>query len=154
MICNSKLDASELELVKETISQEHEENTKRYMETTLENVHFNIFREHMMGQPTKGDRDNVHFIKQDHVKEFYSANYYGDNLVVVGVGNINHEEFVSQVNAQFSNLSKTTNAKQKNSEKAIFTPALLYIRDDEMYNSNVGVFYDAPSVKHPDYYAF
>lgn len=23
-----------------------------------------------------------------------------------------------------------------------------------MYNSNVGVFYDAPSVKHPDYYAF
>jgi processing peptidase subunit beta len=28
------------------------------------------------------------------------------------------------------------------------------IRDDEMYNSNVGVFYDAPSVKHPDYYAF
>ena len=39
-------------------------------------------------------------------------------------------------------------------EKAIFIPALLYIRDDEMYNSNVGVFYDAPSVKHPDYYSF
>ena len=28
------------------------------------------------------------------------------------------------------------------------------IRDDEMYNSNVGVFYDAPSVKHQDYYSF
>jgi len=51
-------------------------------------------------------------------------------------------------------MSKTTNAKQKNTEKAIFTPALLYIRDDEMYNSNVGVFYDAPSIKHPDYYSF
>lgn len=28
------------------------------------------------------------------------------------------------------------------------------IRDDEMYNTNVGVFYDAPSIKHPDYYSF
>jgi len=28
------------------------------------------------------------------------------------------------------------------------------IRDDEMVNSNVGIFYDAPDVKHEDYYAF
>ena len=28
------------------------------------------------------------------------------------------------------------------------------IRDDEMYNSSVGVFYDAPHWKHPDFYSF
>lgn len=28
------------------------------------------------------------------------------------------------------------------------------IRDDEMVNSNVGVFYDAPKYGHEDYYAF
>ena len=28
------------------------------------------------------------------------------------------------------------------------------IRDDEMINSNVGVFYDAPKYGHEDYYAF
>jgi len=28
------------------------------------------------------------------------------------------------------------------------------MRDDEMYNANVGVFYDAPSVNHEDYYSF
>jgi hypothetical protein len=39
-------------------------------------------------------------------------------------------------------------------DKAVYVPALLFIRDDEMINSNVGVFYDAPSVKHEDYYAF
>lgn len=31
---------------------------------------------------------------------------------------------------------------------------LMFVRDDEMVNSNVNVFYDAPSVKHPDYYGF
>ncbi len=28
------------------------------------------------------------------------------------------------------------------------------MRDDEMYNANVGVFYDAPGVNHEDYYSF
>lgn len=73
---------------------------------------------------------------------------------MVGAGNINHEEFVAQVEKNFSNLPKSTTQATKNKEKAVFTPALLYIRDDEMYNSNVAVFYDAPSVKDPDYYAF
>lgn len=30
----------------------------------------------------------------------------------------------------------------------------MFIRDDEMVNSNVGVFYDAPSWKHEDFYSF
>jgi processing peptidase subunit beta len=42
----------------------------------------------------------------------------------------------------------------KNTEKPIYIPGLLMIRDDEMYNANIGVFYDAPSVKDEDYYAF
>ena len=28
------------------------------------------------------------------------------------------------------------------------------MRDDEMYNANVGVFYDAPHLNHEDYYSF
>jgi len=30
----------------------------------------------------------------------------------------------------------------------------MYMRDDELYNSSVGVFYDAPSWTHEDYYTF
>ena len=41
-----------------------------------------------------------------------------------------------------------------NDERPIFIPALMFVRDDEMVNSNVGIFYDAPSWHHPDYYGF
>ena len=41
-----------------------------------------------------------------------------------------------------------------NTEKAVFNPGLLMIRDDEMLNSSIGVFYDAPSWKHEDFYSF
>jgi processing peptidase subunit beta len=153
-VSNSVLNDNELELVKEEVHQEHEDNHHRYFETTIENAHFNVYREHMMGQPKKGDRDVLHTLRADHLREFHTTNYFGDNIVVVGAGNINHEEFVSQVNQHFANLPKQTSAKIKNKEKAVFNPALLFVRDDEMVNSNVAVFYDAPSVKHPDYYAF
>lgn len=65
------------------------------METLIENAHFNCFREHMLGQPKKGDRDLVHSISADMIRDFHSRNYFGDNIVVVGAGNINHEEFVN-----------------------------------------------------------
>jgi hypothetical protein len=44
--------------------------------------------------------------------------------------------------------------QKRNTERPVYNPGLLFIRDDEMVNSNVGVFYDAPSWKHPDFYAF
>jgi predicted Zn-dependent peptidase len=72
----------------------------------------------------------------------------------VGTGNINHDEFVQTVEQAFQALPKNTTSKIKNKERAIYNPALLFIRDDEMYNANVAVFYDAPSVRDPDYYSF
>jgi len=54
----------------------------------------------------------------------------------------------------FNSLPKTTSSVIQNTEKPIYVPGLLMIRDDEMYNSNVGVFYDAPSAKDEDFYSF
>ena len=154
MVTTPTFQDNEVELAKEQISQEHEKNHLDYQNTLIENVHYNSFREHQIGQPKKGDRDNVQNLNSDMLREFYSANYYGDNTIVIGVGNINHDEFVQQVQDSFSSLHKEATAPTKNTEKAIYVPALLFIRDDEMYNSNVGVFYDAPSAKHPDFYSF
>jgi predicted Zn-dependent peptidase len=154
LVSSSTLNANELEAVKQEVAEEHEDNHNRYFETTIENSHFNIYREHMMGQPVKGDRDTLQSLTADNLRDFHSTHYFGDNLVVVGAGNINHEEFVGQVANAFQSLPKLAAAKIKNTERPIYIPALLFIRDDEMVNSNVGVFYDAPSVKDPDYYSF
>mmetsp|Transcript_3727 Transcript_3727/g.6353 ORF Transcript_3727/g.6353 Transcript_3727/m.6353 type:complete len:357 (+) Transcript_3727:34-1104(+) len=154
MLCNNTLNSAELELVKQEVSMEHEANHTRYEETLLENVHFNSFREHMLGQPIKGDRDMNSTLRVDHLRDYHSANYIGDNIVVVATGDVSHEQIVDQVEQNFASLPKSTNIPAKNTEKPVYVPALLMLRDDEMINSNVGVFYDAPSIKHDDYYAF
>ena len=95
IVSNSTLNANELELVKEEVATEHEDNHNRYQETTIENAHYNVYREHMMGQPVKGDRENLQSLGADQLRNFHSTHYFGDNIVVVGAGNINHDEFVS-----------------------------------------------------------
>jgi len=156
ILTNSLYNKNQIEAERETIIQELEETNKDQMETLMENVYFNIYREHMMGQPILGDRDNINAISQEMIKEFHASHYTGENLVIVGTGNLKHQEFVDMVEKSFGNAKRTAPADlvRKNAEKPIFIPALLFVRDDEMINSNVGVFYDAPSWHHEDYYAF
>lgn len=91
MVSNSNFNTAEVEMCKEEISQEHEDNHNRYKETLIENVHFNCYREHMMGQPIKGDRDLTQTLTVDQLNNFHSSNYYGDNITVVATGNVSHE---------------------------------------------------------------
>ena len=108
----------------------------------------------MMGQPILGDIDNIRQINRDMVVDFHRRNYYGENLVVVGTGAINHQQLVDLVEQHFCNMPRKTDLPTFNTNKPIFNPGLLMIRDDEMINSSVGVFYDAPSWKSADFYSF
>jgi len=102
LISNITLNPSELELVKDEVSMEHESNHQRYEETLLENVHFNSYREHMLGQPIKGDRDLTSTIGVDNLREFHTANYIGDKIVIVATGDVNHDEIVDHVEQHFN----------------------------------------------------
>jgi len=154
VISNIQLNPAELEQLKVEVSNEHEDNHNRYQETTLENAHFNVYREHMMGQPIKGDRDYTSTISAEQLRDYHTANYFGENIVVVATGDVTHEAVVDQVEQHFSSLPSKSSVVAPNGEKPIYIPALLFIRDDEMINSNVGIFYDAPGMKHEDYWAF
>ena len=90
MICNSTYDNYHLELEKDTIWQELEATNQDSKETLMENVYYNIYREHMMGQPILGDIDNIRQINRDMVVNFKTANYFGENMVIVGTGAIEH----------------------------------------------------------------
>lgn len=100
-VTSARFDSGELELLKQDVASEHAENHKDFQYTTLENSHYNAYRDHMLGQPIKGDADNLANLTVDDLRNYHAANYFGDNLVVVGTGNINHEEFVNQVNNAF-----------------------------------------------------
>lgn len=154
MVSSPLLNENAFEAEREVVSQIHENNHQEYERTTLQACHYNAYREHMIGQPSRGDRDNLPSLTVDQVRDFHASTYTGDNIVIVGSGNVAHEELVDLVETHFSGVPKSSGSATPNTEKPVYTPALLFMRDDEMVNSNVGVFYDAPSIRDPDYYAF
>lgn len=154
MISNSNFDKASIEAERHTILEELSETNKDFLETTMENVYFNIYKEHMMGQPILGDIDNINSINQEHILDFYHRNYFGNNLVVVATGNVKHDQVVDMVEKNFGKIGKTSDLARRNTERPIYHPGLLFIRDDEMINTNTGIFFDAPSWHDKDYYAF
>lgn len=49
----------------------------------------------MMGQPTRGDPDTLQNLTTDVLSQYRAANYFGDNMVIVGTGGVgDHDSFV------------------------------------------------------------
>ena len=88
------------------------------------------------------------------IVDFHATNYYGENMVIVGTGAVEHQQLVDLAEQHFGNMQRKSERPKQGMAKAVFNPGLLMIRDDEMVNSSIGVFYDAPSWKHEDFYAF
>ena len=101
MMQNPLLNKAQVDEEKDTIKTELEESNKDTQETIMEGVHFNCFRDHMIGQPILGDIDNIYNVTQDMIREYHANNYVGKNLVVVGTGGVNHKEFVEMVANEF-----------------------------------------------------
>ena len=90
MLTNSLYSENQVEAERESVLRECIEVHKDQYESTIENAHYTAFRDHMMGQPRKGIRENYHTITRDQIVDFHKSNYLGKNLVVVATGDVNH----------------------------------------------------------------
>ena len=129
-VSSATLDPAEVELAKQELIADHEQDTSEYERTLLENAHYNSYRDHQLGQPIRGDLDSVQNLNADVLNDYRAANFYGDNIVIVGTGGVNHEQFVDQVNNAFNTIAQKTSQPTVGSDKCIYGPALMMIRDD------------------------
>lgn len=119
----------------------------------LESIHYTSFRDHSLGQPSTGIRDNVYSITSEQVKQFHATHYAGENIVVSGAGDINPAQFNELVNEHFGKAAPTVSGTVENTEQPFFTPSLMLQRDDELPNTTTAASFLAPSINHPDFFA-
>lgn len=94
MLTNSSYLDYHVQMEKDTIWQELQATNDDTFETLMENVYFNVYRDHMMGLPILGIIENIYKISRDMIVEFHNRMYYGENLIIVGTGNIEHQQLV------------------------------------------------------------
>ena len=91
IIKNPNFDSAQVEAEKSAI---HKNASSMDPKTnTINNLHYTSFRDHALGQPDTGIKDNVYSISHEQVKQFHEKYYVGENIVVSAAGDINADEF-------------------------------------------------------------
>ena len=151
VVANSTMAQSQMEAEKQAVFLESLNLARDQYAQTMDSAHACSFRDHFLGQPLMGIRDNLHNVTADQVQAFHKQNYVGTRTVVsVAGGDHSQAELVDTVDKALGSLAKE--GSSCNGHQAEFTPSTMFIRDDEMNNINCGVFFKAPSYDSPEYF--
>lgn len=149
---SSKFNKNTIEVQKESSLLELA-NTSDHRKFILENIHYTAFRDHMIGQPIRGNSVSVSNITQDAIKDYIDAHYLASRIVLVATGSVNHSEFKELAEKHFGavgNVGRDITGE----DRPVFTGSQVQIRDDDVDLAHCGVFYFAPSWNNEDFYAF
>ena len=150
-IINPAFEADQIEAVKPEIHSNA--STMDPEKNSHEGAHYTAFRDHALGQPVNGIRDNVYSITAEQIREFHDKYYVGQNIVVTAAGEINPDQFNELVQKHFGDVRAEVQGSIDNSEQPFFTGSLMFQRDDELANTTTSASFLAPPVTHPDSFA-
>ena len=149
LLLRSTYQDNQVEAEREAVYRRIVELQKDQLECTLENSLYTCFRDHQLGQPTLGIRENAGTITAQQIREFVASHHTASNLVVTATGNVTHDLVLGLATKAFGGLARGEEARA-NLHYPTYTPSLMYVRDDEMANVNAGLFIKAPAYSHPD----
>lgn len=86
VVANSTMAQSQLEAEKQGVYLESINVARDQYAQTMDSAHACSFRDHFLGQPLMGIRDNLHNVTADQVQAFHKQNYVGSKTVVSVAG--------------------------------------------------------------------
>jgi predicted Zn-dependent peptidase len=137
-----------------TILREAEEVAKDMRETLLEDLHYGVFRDHILNQPILGTTSSIKKINRTKLKKFIETHYLGPRIVVLGVGDIAHEQLMAIANTFVGKVPTTSKFQPDGEHPAVFVPSFVQTKDEKAENAYMAMFAPAPNWIDPDYWGF
>lgn len=150
LLSNSTFNETQVEAEKATLYREAISLDDPFA-ITSNNIHYTSFRDHYLGQPVNGIRENIHNITAEQVHNFHKQFYVGSNITVSASGNVDFNKLSDAVSNSFGKLLSNSPGEVPNSSQPFFTPSLMFQRDDEIANISAAVAFVAPGITHPDW---
>jgi processing peptidase subunit beta len=155
MVKSSKFSTSVVEAEREKALAELADVTKPGYAKNLikENVHYTAFRDHMIGQPIRGNQKSLRLIQQADLEKYMNTHYVGSRMVLVAAGNVEHQTILDLTEQHLGKLPKTA-GEVTGEDTPLLTGSQIALRDDDVELAHCGVFFLAPSFAHEDFFAF
>ncbi|ODQ63829.1 hypothetical protein NADFUDRAFT_47648 [Nadsonia fulvescens var. elongata DSM 6958] len=163
MLKNTKIDNSTIEAERSSLLAQAEAVEANYKQTVFDHLHATAFQQQGLGRTIIGPADNVVSITETEVSKYVSGAIKADKLVLVGAGNVEHEQLVTLAQKHFAGLPASTPASQFGTTKAssedanqykkpVFIGSEVRLRDDTMPVAYIAIAVEGVSKSSPDYF--
>lgn len=134
---------------KSVLTQVEKFETQDHAGRALEHLHSTAFQNTPLSLPTRGTVESIETLVPSDLQSFASNHFLASNAVVVGAGNISHEELVKAVESQVSLKAGTKPAAKKASS---FLGSEVRLRDDTLSKAYIAIAAEGEKITSPDYF--
>ncbi|XP_035228319.1 mitochondrial-processing peptidase subunit beta-like [Stegodyphus dumicola] len=139
---NSKLDEQQIEEERSVILKSLDEAESDKKLVTMDYLHLTAYQGTPLAQSVLGPSENIKKIAKDDLTFYARNNFLAPRMVLVGSGNINHEELVKLAEKHFSSVSYTYTTEIPVVKPCRYTGSEIRDRDDWMPFAHVAVAVD------------
>jgi predicted Zn-dependent peptidase len=104
VLTDSVLDPKEIGVEKGVILQEIKRHFDDPTSVALDELGITAYPDQAIGRPILGTPDFIRSVERHHFTDFVGANYRAPNIVIVGTGAVQHDEFVARAADAFAAL--------------------------------------------------
>ncbi|KAL5368861.1 mitochondrial processing peptidase beta subunit [Cryptosporidium parvum] len=108
IIKNSKFCKSAIEQEKGVVLREMEEVSKSEEEIIFDDLHKEMYKNHPLGNTILGPKENILGFKREDLINYIRTNYIPEKMMILGVGNIDHNSFKNIAETYFGNDSNNS----------------------------------------------
>lgn len=110
---NSTFDPKEMDREREVIVQEIGQTNDTPSDIVFDYFEEKCFPDHAIGRSILGPAETVRAMKREDLMGFMDRHYLPDQMVVSAAGNIDHDQFVDQVEKHFGGMKKSHDPEQR-----------------------------------------
>ncbi|KAI8082596.1 Metalloenzyme, LuxS/M16 peptidase-like protein [Gilbertella persicaria] len=149
LLQNTKIDAAAVDSVRADVLKQQASLDADFEHVVFDHLHAIAFQGESLGRPAAGVKESVESLSADDILNFKKQNYGSDRIVLVGSGDVNHEELVRLAEQKFGSLSAVGAAVQK---KAAFTGSEVRLRDDTLPEAHIALAVEGAPYLSKEYF--
>lgn len=117
----------------------------------LEHLHATAFQNTPLSLPVRGTQESVEGLLKGDLEQFANAHFLASNAVIVGTGNVSHQELCDLVEKSTLKFNTTTKTKPEITKKSTFLGSEVRLRDDTLPKAWIAIAAEGEALSSPDY---
>ncbi|CAO3651181.1 unnamed protein product [Mucor fragilis] len=149
LIQNTNIDAASIDKQRQAVYKQQLAAETDYEAVVFDHLHATAFQGEGLGRPVVGIKETVEQLTAEDLVAYKKQNYGADRMVIVGSGDVDHDELVRLAEQKFGGLQTAAPVAEK---KTTFTGSEIRLRDDTLPQARIALAVEGAPYLSEDYF--